>query len=174
MSVSKSLVHAAAAIVGAVGLSAFAADDAARIKAGTESWVKSFNAGNASSVAAMYAEDAVLMPPGAQPARGTAAIKDAIAKEIAEAKKGKVTFVIGTNDEVGVSGDMAWHSGGYFVMDKANKPVEAGKFLEVWERKNGKWRIVRDTWNSNGAQAPQAPVPAPAPAPAPAAATKKK
>ena len=170
MSVSKSLVHAAAAIVGAVGLTAFAADDAARIKAGTESWVKSFNAGNASSVAAMYAEDAVLMPPGAQPARGAAAIKDAIAKEIAEAKKGKVTFVIGTNDEVGVSGDMAWHSGGYFVMDKANKPVEAGKFLEVWERKNGKWRIVRDTWNSNGAQAAEAP----APAPAPAAATKKK
>ena len=37
----------AAATLGAVAISAFAADDAARIKAGTESWVKSFNGGNA-------------------------------------------------------------------------------------------------------------------------------
>src|SRR5205085_9192985 len=119
---------------------------------------------------ALYAEDAVLMPPGAPPARVTAAIKDAIAKEIAGAKKGGVTFAIGTTDEVNVIGDMAWHSGGYFVMDKANKPVEAGKFLEAWEKKNGKWRIVRDIWNSNGASA----APESAPPPAPAAGAKKK
>jgi uncharacterized protein (TIGR02246 family) len=168
MTLSRTLLHAAAATLGAVAISAFAADDAARIRAGTESWVKSFNGGNAGAVAALYAEDAVLMPPGAQPARGTAAIKDAIAKEIAGAKKGGVTFTIGTNDEVNVIGDMAWHAGGYFVMDKAGKPVEAGKFLEAWEKKNGKWRIVRDIWNSNGPSA------APEPAPAPAAGAKKK
>ena len=153
--------YIAAALL-AIGLPALAADDAARIRAGTESWVKSFNAGNASAVTALYAEDAVLMPPNSAPARGTAAIKEALAREIAGAKKGGVSFVIGTNDEVGVSGDMAWHSGGYFVMDKANKPVEAGKFLEVWERKNGKWRITRDIWNSNGsAGAPPAAPPEP-------------
>jgi ketosteroid isomerase-like protein len=167
MSLSRSLASAAAVALGAFAACAFAADDAARIKAGTESWVKSFNAGNAGAVVALYAEDAVLMPPGAQPARGPAAIKEALAREIAEAKKGKVTFAIGTNDEVNVSGDMAWHSGGYFVMDKAGKPVDSGKFLEVWERKNGKWRIARDIWNSNGA-------PSASPAPAPAAAEPKK
>jgi ketosteroid isomerase-like protein len=118
----------------------------------------------------VYADDAVLMPPGAAPARGTAAIKEAIAKEIAGAKKGNVQFQLATNDEVGVSGDMAWHSGAYFVVDKANKPVETGKFLEVWERKNGKWRITRDIWNTNGAT----PAPAPAAAPAAAADPKKK
>ena len=174
MSVSRVFLHAVAMMLGVIGLSAFAADDAARIRAGTESWVKSFNSGNAAAVAALYAEDAVLMPPGEAPARGTAAIKEALAKEIAGAKKGGVTFVIGTNDEVGVSGDMAWHAGGYFVMDKAGKPVEAGKFLEAWERKNGKWRIVRDIWNSNGAPGAPVAAPASAPAPAPAAAPKKK
>jgi len=56
------------------------------------------------------------------------------------------------------------------VVDKANKPVETGKFLEVWERKNGKWRITRDIWNTNGAT----PAPAPAAAPAAAADPKKK
>ena len=154
----------------AAGFPAAAADESPRIRAGTESWVKSFNGGNAGAVAALYADDAVLMPPNAPPARGSAAIKDAIAKEIAGAKKGGVTFVIGTGDEVNVVGDMAWHSGGYFVMDKANKPVEAGKFLEVWEKKGGKWRIVRDMWSSNG---PDAAAAAAASAPAPAAAKKK-
>ena len=158
-----------AAMLLTLGLPVLAADDAARIRAGTESWVKSFNSGNASAVAALYSDDAVLMPPGAPPARGAAAIKEAIGKEIAGAKKGGVTFTIGTHDEVGVNGDMAWHSGGYFVMDKAGKVVEAGKFLEAWERKGGKWRIVRDMWNSNGAEAA-----AQAPASAPVAQPKKK
>jgi ketosteroid isomerase-like protein len=159
----NAFLQVVAAAACAAGLSALAADDAARIRAGTDSWVKSFNAGNAGAAVALYADDAVLMPPGAPPARGTAAIKEAIAKEIAGAKKGAVTFALGTNDEVGVSGDMAWHSGAYFVMDKSGKPVESGKFLEAWERKGGKWRIVRDIWNSNGAQ----PAPAPAAAPEP-------
>ena len=171
MKPAKISLQSFAAVLCAISLHALAADDAARIRAGTESWAKSFNAGNAGAVVAIYADDALLMPPGAPPARGTAAIKEAIVKEIAGAKKGGVTFVLGTNDEVNVSGDMAWHSGAYFVMDKANKPVETGKYLEVWERKNGKWRIVRDVWNSNGAET--APASAPA-APAKAAEPKKK
>ena len=170
MNLSKIFLQSIAAVLCVVALPAPAADDAARIRAGTESWAKSFNAGNASAVVAIYADDAVLMPPGAPPARGTTAIKEAVTKEIAGAKKGGVTFVLGTNDEVNVAGDMAWHSGAYFVMDKANKPVETGKYLEVWERKNGKWRIVRDIWNANGAEA----APASAPAPAKAAEPKKK
>ena len=168
MNSSTRLLRTVAVIACAIGLPVLAADDAARIRAGTQSWVKSFNSGNAGAVVALYSEDAVLMPPGAAPAHGTAAIKEAIASEIAGAKKGGVTFVLGTNDEVGVSGDLAWHSGAYFVMDKANKPVETGKFLEVWERKNGKWRVIRDIWNSNGAQ------PVPPPAAAPAGDAKKK
>ena len=163
---------AVAACSATIATTALAAGEEDRIRAGTQSWVKSFNSGNAGAVVALYADEAVLMPPGAPPAHGTAAIKEAIAKEIAGAKKGGVTFAIGTGDEVKVVGDMAWHSGGYFIMDKANKPVDAGKFLEVWEKKGGKWRIVRDMWNSNGA--PGTPPAAPPPTPAPPAAPKKK
>ena len=145
---------------------ALAAGDDARIRAGTASWMSSFNSGNAAGVVALYADNAVLMPPNAPSARGVAAIKDAITQEIAGAKKAGITLASGTGDEVGIAGDMAWHAGSYFVNDKSGKSVDKGKFLEVWERKGGKWRIVRDIWNSSGAQ--------PAPAPAPAAAPKKK
>jgi ketosteroid isomerase-like protein len=152
----------------AIALPALAADDATRIRAGTASWVQSFNAGNAGAVVALYADDAALMPPNAPQARGVAAIKEAVAKEIAGAKKAGITLVLGT-DDVGVIGDMAWHAGTYAVKDKAGKTVEAGKFLEAWERKNGKWRIARDMWNSDNA--PAAPA---APSATPATEPKKK
>jgi ketosteroid isomerase-like protein len=152
---------------------ALAADDAATIRAGTELWVKSFNSGNAGATAAIYADDAVLMPPGAPAARGTVAIKAHLAKEIAGAKAGGLTFVLGSENEVGVSGDLAWHSGTYLVKNKAGAFVDTGKYLETWKKVNGKWRVIRDIWNSNGPEATAAATSAPAPAPAPAAAPKK-
>ena len=151
--------------------SASAADEASRIRAGTEMWVKMFNSGNAGGVAALYTTDAALMPPGAPPARGTAAIKDVIGAEIASAKKAGITFVLGTNDEVGMSGDLAWHSGAYFIQDKAGKTLEQGKFLETWKKEGGKWRIHRDIWNSDGAAPAGAPAAAPSASPAPPAKT---
>jgi ketosteroid isomerase-like protein len=156
------------ATICSIALPALAADDAGRIRAGTASWMQSFNSGNAGGVVALYADDAVLMPPNAPQARGVAAIKDAVTKEIAGAKKSGITLAMGT-DEVGVAGDMAWHAGTYVVKDKGGKVVDNGKFLEAWERKNGKWRIVRDMWNSDAA--PAAPA---APAATPAAEPKKK
>ena len=159
------------ATICSLALPALAADEAVRIRAGTASWMQSFNSGNAGGVAALYADDAVLMPPNAPSARGVVAIKEAVTKEIAGAKKGGITLALGTVDEVNVVGDMAWHSGAYVVKDKGGKAVDAGKFLEVWERKNGKWRIVRDIWNSDAAPAAAA---AAMPAATPAAEPKKK
>ena len=150
------------ATICSIALPALAADESGRIRAGTASWMQSFNSGNAGGVVALYADDAVLMPPNAPQARGVAAIKEAIAKEIASAKKGGVTLSVGT-DEVGITGDMAWHAGTYLAKDKGGKVVDGGKFIEVWEKKNGKWRIVRDMWNSDGAPAAPAATPAPEP-----------
>ena len=149
---------------------AVAADDAATIRANTEAWFKAFNAGNADAVAASYADDAVVMAPGAPPASGSAAIKQLIAKEIAGAKSGGVTLAQGKINDVAVKGDMAWHAGTYSVI-KNGTTVDAGGYMEVLRKKGGKWLIVRDIWNSS---TPPAPAPPPTPAvPAPTAAPKK-
>ena len=173
MNRTQGIFRLLAAAFCSAALTTLAADDSGRIRSGTESWMKSFNAGNAGAVVALYSDDAVLMPPNAPSARGVVAIKEAITKEIAGMKKGALTLAMGTVDEVGVAGDMAWHSGTYVVKDKAGKTVNAGKFLEAWEKKNGKWRIVRDIWNSDAAPA-AAPATAAAPAAAPAPEAKKK
>ena len=145
--------HAASAASGA---------DEAAIRAQTTSWAKAFNGGDAKAVSALYAEDALLLPPGAPAARGSAAILEYFTKEVAGAKAAGVVFVIGPKTDVGVSGNMGWESGTYTVTIKG-AVIESGKFLSVSRKKGGKWLYIRDTWN---ADAPPAPAAAPAPAPA--------
>ena len=142
-----------------------AGGDEAAIREQTTSWGKAYNAGDAKAVAALYAEDAILLPPGAPGAKGKAAILAFISKDIAGSKTADVVFNINPNTDVGVSGDIGWESGTYTATIK-DAVVESGKFLSVSRKKDGKWLYIRDTWNADAPPAPAAPA---APAKAPAA-----
>ena len=114
------------------------------------SWFKAYNARDADAISALYADDAVLSAPGAPSARGAAAIKEAFRKDMAAATKAGIANNAGTSDEIGVSGDLAWEWNTYSAADKSGKVVEKGKYVTVFERRNGKWLIIRDIWNSDG------------------------
>lgn len=136
----------------AAGGAAAAADpaaDEAAIREISTTWFTAYNAGDADSVAALYAEDAVLNVPGAAPARGHAAIREALAKDIAGSKGGGFTLTQAPTSEIGVSGDLAWEWNTFKVTDKSGAAVDAGKYVTVYGRKNGKWLIIRDIWNSD-------------------------
>jgi uncharacterized protein (TIGR02246 family) len=170
----KSVVWLAAGLAALAGVchAAPAADEAA-IRAQTLSWEKAYNAGDAKGVAAQYADDALLLPPGAPGVRGRAAILTFFTKDVADSKAAGVVFVIDPRTEVGVSGNMGWESGTYKVTIKG-AAVESGKFLSVSRKKDGKWLYIRDTWNADAPPAPAAPPAAAAPgAPAAPAAPKK-
>jgi uncharacterized protein (TIGR02246 family) len=133
--------------------------DEAAIRAQTTNWIKAYNSGDAKAVAALYAEDALLLPPGAPGAKGRAAIMAFMAKDIAGSKAAGATFAVDPKTDVGVAGEMGWESGTYTVIVKG-ATVETGKFLSVSRKKDGKWLYIRDTWNSDAPAAPQAPPPA--------------
>jgi len=148
-------------VFGIEALAADAAKEIAALEAADKNWEKAYAAGNSDAIANLYDEQAVLLPPGAPPVKGRAAIKAFFVKDIAEAQKSGVAFILGPNPAGGVSGDMGWQSGTYVVKDKAEKVLEAGKYLSVSKKKDGKWLYVRDTWNADGAPAPAAnPAPA--------------
>jgi ketosteroid isomerase-like protein len=144
-----------------VPASAATADEAA-IRAQSTSWEKAYNGGDVKAVAAQYAEDALLMPPGAPGVHGRAAILEFFTKDIAGSKAAGVVFVIDPHTDVGVSGNMGWESGTYKVTVKG-AVVETGKFLSVSRKKDGKWHYLRDIWN---ADVPPSPPPAVATPPA--------
>jgi ketosteroid isomerase-like protein len=141
------------------------AADEAVIRAETPAWVEAYNAGEVEKIVAAYWEDAVLQPPGAPAAAGSAAIREFIAADTAASKAAGVKLVIAEGGVIDVSGDLAYDAGSYSVVDGSGKSVDKGKYLGVYLKKDGKWKYIRDTWNSDNA-------PAPAAAPAPDAAVK--
>jgi len=144
------------------------------IRTHTTGWVEAYNAGDADKVSASYADDAVLMPPDAPAATGKEAIKQWLTTDMAASKAAGASFAL-DQDSVGVSGDLAWHSGNFHVNGPAGAVLGMGKYLEVWQQRKdaqGKsdWQIIRDMWNMDAAPPPPPPpVEAKKPAPKPAA-----
>ena len=136
--------------------------DEAGLKAATNAWFEAYNAGDVEKVAALYAEDAVLMPPHAPVAKGKAAIRAFITSDTAGAKAAGVKLV-NAGSTVGVVGETGWESGSYTAQDASGATVDSGSYMSVSRKVNGQWLYVRDTYNSDR------PLPPPAPA-APAAA----
>jgi len=136
--------------------------DEAAIRAISPIWAKAYNAGDAKAISALYAEQAVLLPPGFPAAKGKAAIQAYFVKDTAEPAKAGVTFSLDpkSKSDVSVSGDLGWESGTYAVNDKSGAAVEIGKYLTVYRKSGGKWLIIRDTWNSDAPPAPATPAPA--------------
>ncbi len=132
-----------------------AADEAA-LRGADSTWFANYNAGNVDGVAALYADDAVLNVPGMPPARGSSAVREALAKDIANSSGGGFTLTPGPSPEIGVSGDLAYVWNTFKVTDKSGATVDVGKYVTVVGRKNGEWRIVRDIWNSDNPPAPPA------------------
>jgi len=131
------------------------AADEAVLKADPVTWFEAYGAGNAEAVANLYAEDAMLMAPGAPAVTGRSAIREYIASDIALSKSGGVALNLGEVTGVGVAGDTGWLSGTFSATDGSGSIVDRGKFLSVYSRTADGWKLIRDTWNSD--QAPAAP-----------------
>jgi uncharacterized protein (TIGR02246 family) len=125
------------------------AAEAATLKTEALVWFRLYNAGDADGVAGLYAEDGVVLAPGAPAVVGRAAIRDFLASEIAAAKAAGLTNKGDEVTDAGVAGDMAWITGTFSVTDASGATVDKGKYVTIYRRADGKWPIIRDTWNSD-------------------------
>ncbi len=73
-----------------------AAADREAVQAVNAAWFKAFNAHDVDAITALYADDAVVSAPGMPPARGTAAIRETLGKDIAGATKAGLSNNVGT------------------------------------------------------------------------------
>jgi ketosteroid isomerase-like protein len=120
----------------------------AAIRANSAAFLKAYNAGDADAVLTHFEESAVVMPPGALTLRGRSEIRPFVEKGIAGAKANGIILALGSGDEVGVSGDLGWHSGP-FTASKAGTAIDSGKYLETWHKSGGRWRMIQRMWNSD-------------------------
>ncbi len=123
-------------------------EDVAAIEASSESFAEAFMASNWAGVAALYTEDAVLMPPNQPAVQGRANI---------EAWVGtfpRLTDFSLENVEIDGRGDLAFVRGtaSWTMMPEgAPEPIqETAKYLEIRRRQpDGTWLIAVDIFNSD-------------------------
>lgn len=122
-----------------------AADDQA-IRAAMETLNSAIAGQNDSLAASVYAEDAVMMPPGAPRVAGRANIR----AFWATVWPLKATLTM-TPAQIQVAGEWASEEGTWTwtMPTPAGELRDHGKYLDVWRRVDGTWTITRDIWNSD-------------------------
>ena len=111
-----------------------------------DAWAAAFNKGDSAAVAAMYAPDAYVLPPGADMIQGRdkiAAFWSQAAQQMGEAK---LTVV----DVQRLGRSAAREIGTVSLKTKGNPPQEiTGKYVVVWRKIDGQWMLAADIWNTN-------------------------
>jgi uncharacterized protein (TIGR02246 family) len=122
-------------------------------------WTKAVLAGDAGALAALYADDAVLVMPGSPAARGRKAIAESFAAWL---KDTKVTEFALKSDASRTSGHLAagWGTWKMTTVPKAGgaSTTETGTYCWVATEKDGTWKYVSD----NASADPPPPAAAPA------------
>ena len=111
-------------------------------------FAEAFNRGDIAAVAAMYSEDAMILPPDGETVQGRPAI-EALWKGTLDSGVKSIAFTV---LDVHSSGDFAVEVGkADLKIQPANQPESSQtvKYVVVWKReKGGVWKLFRDIWNS--------------------------
>jgi uncharacterized protein (TIGR02246 family) len=113
-------------------------------------YVAAENAGDAAALAALFTDDAVLMPPDAPAASGKEAIQSYF-----QSRNDEFTFELAvTKAEVVAAGDWAFSRGTYTLKatpkPKGKTIEDSGKYLNILAHQpDGSWKIARHIWNSD-------------------------
>jgi uncharacterized protein (TIGR02246 family) len=126
-------------------------EDEAGVRALDAEWAKAVTAGNGDAIAALYASDATLLPPGEPMVKGEAAKRYWV--DFAKGYSGPTEL---NTQSVEGSGNLAYAVGTYRMTLTPKKagakplPAEEGKYLEVLKRQDdGSWKIIHDMWSPN-------------------------
>lgn len=140
----------------AIALCALAAAAQTNIRTAIQDVGKEFSAhvkkGDAAAIAGMYSSTAKVLPPNGELTEGRANIQKLWQGAIDSGMRDLSFEVL----EVVKKGDTVYEVGKYSVKDAAGKEVDRGKYVVIYKREGGKWKLHRDIWNSS------MPLPAPA------------
>jgi ketosteroid isomerase-like protein/quercetin dioxygenase-like cupin family protein len=132
------------------------AADEAVIRAAAPAWAAAFNAMDADALGGMYWEDSLLFPPNVPAVAGGAPMHEYFATETPPFREAGLTMNIPEAGAVQVAGDLAYEAGTYSITDTSGATIDTGKYIGVFQKRDGVWRYIRDTWNSDLAPEPPA------------------
>lgn len=117
----------------------------AEIQSKERAWESADNARDENAVLAFYSDDAVSMSNNAPMAKGKAAIQ----KDLGIDKRIKGETVSYTTIEVFGDENMVTEIGTAIRKDASGKVVNSGKYMAIWEKRDGKYICIRDIYNDD-------------------------
>ena len=119
------------------------------IKANNERFMRAFEQADADAIAALYTTDARLLPPNQPMLAGTDAIKQfwqGMLRLNIKQPRLETVEVAEQRD------DLACELGRYsftIPLPDGGSVTDVGKYLVVWKREAGDWKLHLDIWNTN-------------------------
>ena len=115
------------------------------ITVANEAFMAAFDGGDAAGVAALYTEDGKLLPPNMDVMSGREAIQafwqGAMDMGVQSAEL-KIAEVEG-------HGDTAIEVSRYTLCGAGGQVLDKGKYIVIWKREAGQWKLHRDIFNSS-------------------------
>jgi uncharacterized protein (TIGR02246 family) len=107
--------------------------------------------GDAAGAAAVYTEDAQVLPPNSEAVSGRQAIQTLWQGAIDMGIKAVNLETV----EVEGHGHTAHEVGKYTLQGTEGQMLDTGKYVVIWKQEAGQWKLHRDIWNSSRAASGQ-------------------
>jgi uncharacterized protein (TIGR02246 family) len=122
------------------------AQNKATIEKLNDVWTAAFNKGDAAAVAALYTEDAYVLPPGSAMVKGRPAIEAFWRQAAQQMTDAKLTTV----DVLPLGRSAAREVGTVTLKTKSQPPQEiVGKYVVLWRKVGRDWKLATDIWNTD-------------------------
>jgi uncharacterized protein (TIGR02246 family) len=115
------------------------------VAAGNEQFMAAFARQDAAGVAGLYTESAKLLPPNSDILDGRAAIQAFWQVVMNMGIRSAQLDIV----EVEALGDTAIEMSRFTLLTQDGQVADYGKYVVVWKREKGEWRLHRDIFNSS-------------------------
>jgi len=120
-------------------------DVAAAIKAGNKALGAAIKAGDGKAAAACYTKTAKLLPSNAPVQKGHGAIARFWQAAMDAGVRGATLRTV----DLEVHGTTANELGAYTLKDINGNKLDTGKYVVIWKKERGNWKLHWDIFNSN-------------------------
>ncbi|HET9747444.1 MAG TPA: DUF4440 domain-containing protein [Chitinophagaceae bacterium] len=109
-----------------------------------DKFIADFKRGDSSAVAAHYSADAWVMPSNSEPitTENVAGFWGGVIRMGVKDFKLNITDITGNDNLIAETGK-------YEMYGDNNQLIDKGKYVVVWKKENGAWKIFRDIWNTS-------------------------
>ena len=108
-------------------------------------FMSTYDNGDAAGMAELYTENAEFLPPNAETVKGKPAIKE-LFQSIMDSGVKSIKLITG---EVEQHRDTAIEVSKAEFYGQGGQKLDDAKYIVIWKRENGEWKLHRDIFNSS-------------------------